>query len=108
MTHRTLWALPLLTMLSLPAVAVAQKRATGPLRVLPSNPRWFTDGSGRAVYLTGSHTWQVLQDHGLLLRGKSGDPPAFDYEGYLKFMSSHNHNFLRLWADGDRSPNTNL
>ncbi len=97
MTHRTLCALLLLAMLSLPTAAFAQKRASGPLRVLPSNPRWLTDGSGRAVYLTGSHTWQVLQDHGLLLRGKSGDPPLFDYEEYLKFMSRHGHSFFRMW-----------
>jgi hypothetical protein len=28
-----------------------------PLKVLPANPRYFSDGSNRAVYLTGSHTW---------------------------------------------------
>jgi hypothetical protein len=27
--------------------------ARGPLRVHPRNPRYFTDGSGRAIYLTG-------------------------------------------------------
>jgi hypothetical protein len=30
------------------------------LRVLTANPRYFTDGSGRAVYLTGSHVWWSL------------------------------------------------
>jgi hypothetical protein len=34
--------------------------AKGPLRVHPKNPRYFTDGTGRAVYLTGSHTWDNL------------------------------------------------
>ena len=38
--------------------------ARGPLRVLAANPRYFTDGSGRAVYLTGSHTWDNRQDIG--------------------------------------------
>ena len=38
--------------------------ATGPLRVHPENRRYFADGTGRAVYLTGSHTWSNLVDHG--------------------------------------------
>ena len=67
--------------------------ATGPLRVNPANPRYFTDGSGRAIYLTGSHTWLNLQD-GVL----TDPPPAFDYAGWLDFLVSHNHNFFRLWV----------
>ena len=38
--------------------------ATGPLRANPANPRYFTDGSGRAIFLTGSHTWANFQDFG--------------------------------------------
>ena len=34
----------------------------GPLRVCAANPRYFAAASGRPVYLTGSHTWQSLQD----------------------------------------------
>ena len=44
--------------------------STGPLRPHPQNPRYFTDGSGRAIYLTGSHTWSNLQDQG------PKDPPT--------------------------------
>jgi len=29
---------------------------TGPLRTHPENRRYFADATGRAVYLTGSHT----------------------------------------------------
>lgn len=47
----------------LPAAA-ASGAATGPLRVHPTNPRYFTDDGQRAVYLTGSHTWDNLQDMG--------------------------------------------
>ncbi len=72
--------------------------ARGPLKVLESNPRWFTDGSGRAVCLAGSHVWQSLQDNGLLIRGAvSNPPPVFDYDAYLAFLRQHNHNFFRLW-----------
>jgi uncharacterized protein (DUF39 family) len=27
----------------------------GPLHVLKSNPAYFTDGSGKAIYLAGTH-----------------------------------------------------
>jgi hypothetical protein len=66
--------------------------ATGPLKVDSRNPRYFTDGSGRAIFLTGSHTWANFQE--------SGTAPVrtFDWEGYLSMMQSHNHNFMRLWA----------
>ena len=55
--------------------------ATGPLRVHPQNPRYFTDGSKntagalRVVYLTGSHTWANLID-----RGPTDPPLAFDFD----------------------------
>src|SRR5687768_8787410 len=61
----------------------------GPLRVHPANPRYFTDGSGKAVYLTGSHTWNVLQD--------SPGAPPFDYAAYLDLLEKHGHNLFRLW-----------
>lgn len=28
-------------------------KTTGPLRTLEANPRYFTDGSGKVIYLTG-------------------------------------------------------
>lgn len=65
----------------------------GPLKVHPTNPRYFADGEGNAVYLTGSHVWYNLQD-----RGNNYPPPAFDYNGYLNFLKDHNHNFIRLWT----------
>jgi hypothetical protein len=38
--------------------------AQGPLRVHPENPRYFTDGTGRAVYLTGFQYWDVVREDG--------------------------------------------
>ncbi len=73
--------------------------ATGPLRIHPANPRYFTDGakspdgSLKAVYLTGSHTWANLID-----RGPSDPPPVFDFDSYLDFLQKHHHNFIRLWS----------
>ncbi len=67
--------------------------ATGPLRTSELNRRYFDDGTGRLVYLTGAHTWLDLQD------GGSSDPPAqFDYNSFLNQLLAHNHNFLRLWV----------
>jgi hypothetical protein len=63
----------------------------GPLKVHPKNPRYFTDNSGQAIYLTGSHTWENLQDMGL-----PGEE-EFDYIEYLSMMKEHGHNFIRLW-----------
>ncbi|HUU29238.1 MAG TPA: DUF6298 domain-containing protein [archaeon] len=64
-----------------------------PLRVHPSNPRYFTDNSGKAIYLTGSHTWSNLQE---ISENKYTEP--FDFEAYLDFLKRYNHNFMRLWS----------
>jgi hypothetical protein len=77
--------------------------ARGPLRVDPTNPRYFNDGAGHIVYLTGSHTWQTLKDRGL-----TDPPPAFDYPGFLEFLVAHKHNYFRLWTwEQPRSWNNN-
>jgi hypothetical protein len=73
-------------------LARAQASA-GPLRLNPANPRYFTDGGGRAILLTGSHTWANLQDSGY-----SNPPPVFNYAAYLDFLAANHHNFFRLWA----------
>ena len=77
-----------------PIAHVRTQNATGPLRVNPANHRYFTDGSGKAIYLTGAHTWSNLLDRGTL------NPPkvAFDYTAYLNWMVSNNFNFMRLWT----------
>lgn len=68
------------------------RRVQGPLRICQENPRYFADDSGKAMYLTGSHTWNNLQD-----MGPTDPPAAFDYEEYLYFLDQHHHNFIRLW-----------
>jgi len=74
------------------ACSFGAAQAVGPLKVHPSNPRYFTDGTGKAVYLTGSHTWSNFKD-----MGKTDPPPTFDFDAYLDFMQKYNHNFIRLW-----------
>lgn len=66
---------------------------TGPLRVCAENPRYFADGSGKAVFLTGAHTWNNLAD-----MGPTDPPPRFDYAAYLEYLGRHGHNFTRMWT----------
>ena len=77
-----------------PLIPIRAQAATGPLHANSANPRYFTDGSGKAIYLTGSHTWSNLMDRGTL------HPPqvSFDYPAYMKWMVAHNFNFMRLWT----------
>ncbi|WP_404423336.1 DUF6298 domain-containing protein [Nibricoccus sp. IMCC34717] len=63
----------------------------GPLRK-SENPNYFTDASGKAIVLTGSHTWANFQEI-----GEPSQAP-FDWSGYLDLMQGHGHNFMRLWV----------
>lgn len=95
-----------------PLVLRDSSPATGPLRVLPSNPRYFTDGSGRAILLAGTHTWFTMQDM------SEADPPlAFDYNAFLDFVQARGDNFFRTfvweqswksWLDYDAHVSPNI
>jgi len=67
--------------------------AVEPLVVVPGSP-WFVGArTGRAVLLTGSHTWNNFQDLDL------HDPPrSFDYDTYLDFLERHGHDLIRLYV----------
>lgn len=64
----------------------------GPLKVSDINSCFFTDNSGKSIFLTGSHTWANFQDY-----GEKGTAP-FNYSEYISFMQKYNHNFMRLWT----------
>jgi hypothetical protein len=74
-----------------PAAVVSTNNfyATGPLKVHPTNARYFADKSGQAILLSGSHTWASLVD---------GAPPRFSFEKYLDMLQAYQHNFIRLWT----------
>lgn len=86
--------LTIIALLNFTFTSLYGQEAMGPLSVCKTNPRYFTDGTGKAVYLTGSHTWaNFATDQGIK------DPPmVFNYNGYLDFLVSHNHNFFRGWV----------
>src|SRR6266513_258122 len=68
------------------------KPIMAPLKALSTNPHYFADGSGKAIYLTGSHTWNDFQDWGT---GSSIQP--LDFTAYVNMLVAHNHNFTLLW-----------
>ena len=57
--------------------------ATGPLRVCRDNPRYFADGSGKAIYLTGAHSWSDLKDVG------NSDPAPHRRSGHRSSSCRH-------------------
>ena len=65
----------------------------GPLRVSKENPRYFTDKSGKAIYMTGCHTWNNLLD-----MSETPGQDQFDYEAFLDYLDSCHCNFFRLWT----------
>lgn len=65
----------------------------GVLRKNSANSRYFTDDSGRAVYLTGSHTWATMQD----IWFDNQPRRNMEYDAFLEMLSDYGHNFLRFW-----------
>ncbi len=65
----------------------------GPLKHLPPNPNYFTDNSGKAIFLTGSHIWENFQDI-----YSEENRPKVDWKEYLDMMESKHHNFMRMWV----------
>lgn len=74
-------------------VAASAQAFNGPLRVDPRNPHFFTDDSGRSVYLTGTGI------HGTFQPNTFGSP---NYAAYLDSMLSYGHNLqrMRIWENG--------
>jgi hypothetical protein len=73
--------------------AAVDRSYMGPLVVHPSNPRYFADAGGRPVYLTGSHTWAVVQDG-----GPDSPPAGLDWPAFLAAIGDYGHTFTRLWT----------
>lgn len=85
----------------------AQSRASGPLRREGIDSLYFTDGTGKAIYLTGSHVWNNFQDveppfrtntEGHMIEPGTKSVEKFDFADYLRFLEKENHNFIRLWT----------
>jgi hypothetical protein len=77
----------------LPSDASVTGPITVPLTALAANPRYFTSGDGKAVYLTGSQTWNTFQDW-----GTHGSVQPVDFAAFVAMLRAHNHNLTFLWA----------
>ena len=84
------FALGLLSWLIFVTCFLAPAKAAGPLSVNSSNPRFFVDSNGKAVYLTGVHLNNSLVDR--------SDKAVLDFTSYLNFLQQYDHNYVRLWA----------
>jgi len=68
------------------------------LRLHPENPRYFTDGSGRAIYLGGHQSFVDLQDNSFNKEFIRNSDRILDFNKYMEFMKAHNFNYLRNWV----------
>ena len=73
--------------------ASASTPISAPLKAHSTYPNYFADGTGKAIYLTGSHTWNTVQDW-----GTNGRIQPLDFPAYVKMLLAHNHNFTLLWT----------
>jgi hypothetical protein len=97
------WTLSGLLLLSSNLALAANPPIDGVLRKSTINGRYFTNNSGKAIYLTGSHTWNNFIDGGFSTPDGLGGADwfncgTFDFTAYLNWMQRHNHNFIRLWT----------
>jgi Concanavalin A-like lectin/glucanases superfamily/Chitobiase/beta-hexosaminidase C-terminal domain/Family of unknown function (DUF6298)/Putative collagen-binding domain of a collagenase len=69
---------------------LAPATAARPLSVGSSNPPFFVDSNGKAVYLSGVHLNNDLIDR--------SDKAVLDFTSYLNFLQQYEQNFVRLWA----------
>ena len=65
---------------------------SGPLRQ-SKNPNYFEDATGTPLVLCGSHTWNTLQDW-----GTDGTTRPLDFDAFVRFLTTHGHNFTLLWS----------
>jgi hypothetical protein len=88
-------------------VFLTHAEASGVLRVNPQNPRYFTDDSGKAIFLGGHQIFADLQDKigGGLMGGQSiGNQRILDWHWYLQFIKSYNLNYIRNWTEFSLGP----
>ncbi len=93
------WALSAVATLFLIVQVVYCAPATGPLRVSNQNPRYFSDPSGKVIYLAGSQSggWDI-QDDAWSGYAALGTRVSYDFNKFLNLLAAHRGNFIRLWT----------
>jgi len=82
----------------LAAVLLSEPASAGLLRVHLENPRYFANGSGRAIYLAGHQSFVDLQDNSFNKEFIRGEQRKLDWNAYLDFLGEHRFNYLRNWV----------
>lgn len=77
--------------LAVPAAMHPAFPITDPLRA-SANPHYFQDAAGNVMILSGSQTWNTLQDW-----GANGSLERLDFRQFVKFLQDNGHNFTLLW-----------
>jgi len=70
----------------------------GVLGVHGDNPRYFADGTGKAIYLGGHQIFVDLQDNSFNKEFIRNRERILDWKKYLGFVEEHNLNYLRNWV----------
>ena len=68
----------------------------GPLHILASNPRYFTDGTGKAIYLRGAYSGYEFQHNVFPVNGKGNN---VNFANYISYLKQNHMNFIRLWHE---------
>ena len=78
--------------------SVYAQTAEGPLTVHSNNPRYFNDGSGKAVYLSGHQIFVDVQDNPYDKEFTYNWQREIDWTWYLNFARERDMNFIRNWS----------
>ncbi|HKV62464.1 MAG TPA: IPT/TIG domain-containing protein, partial [Candidatus Acidoferrum sp.] len=73
-------------------VSSGSSSAMGPLVQSGANSHYFAMPNGQAVYLTGSDTWNDVQN-----TDQSSTPAAFPFTNYVNMLKTNGHNTTILW-----------
>jgi hypothetical protein len=79
-------------------IAITGPSTADVLSVHPKNPRYFTDGSGKAIYLGGHQIFVDLQDNSYNKKFIRNKERTLDWDRYLEFLKAHDFNYLRNWV----------
>jgi hypothetical protein len=88
----TLLGTPVSPILVPAAHAAASASITTPLRRSAQNTHFFVDGTGKAVPLMGSHTWNDFQDW-----SATKTASTMDFNAYVAMLTANHQNFTFVW-----------
>ncbi len=79
-------------------ISMVKPLAADVLTVHPKNPRYFTDGSGKAIYLGGHQIFVDLQDNSFNKEFIRNKERTLDWDRYVGFLKARDLNYLRNWV----------